>query len=205
MDLTPEQSARLNRWFDEAVDLPLPERAALVEEVHREEGGEMAERLVGLLEANGGTTGTIGEPVVRLPQPGVRWTLDRLRPCYDAAEAELERDSHLDRHAALAAGRHEKPRRRPFCRKTRRGKKAKSERILPRAIVRASRPRTRRDGSGSALTLTPVADQNERSPVVRMRPPVRVTPASRHMHPPVLRIARSRFQYATGHQLLRLP
>ena len=31
MDLTPEQFARLNQWFDEALDLPVPERAPLIE------------------------------------------------------------------------------------------------------------------------------------------------------------------------------
>ncbi|MGC9947088.1 MAG: protein kinase [Bryobacteraceae bacterium] len=71
MDLTPEQFARLNQWFDKAVDLPLPERAALIEEVRRVESGEMADRLASLLEANDRTTGTIGEPLVRLLQPGI--------------------------------------------------------------------------------------------------------------------------------------
>ncbi len=68
MDLTPEQFARLNRWFNEAVDLAITERAALIEEVRLGEGGEIADKLAGLLAANGRTTGTMGESQIQLPQ-----------------------------------------------------------------------------------------------------------------------------------------
>jgi Tol biopolymer transport system component/predicted Ser/Thr protein kinase len=68
MDLTPEQFARLNERFDQAVTLPGPQRAALVEELRRNEGDGMADQLAALLKANDRATGTIGDPQVQLPQ-----------------------------------------------------------------------------------------------------------------------------------------
>jgi tetratricopeptide (TPR) repeat protein len=68
MDPTPEQSARLRQYFDEAVDLPPPEREALIERVRRDEGDEMADQLANMLMANE-PTHTIDAPPGHLPRP----------------------------------------------------------------------------------------------------------------------------------------
>jgi eukaryotic-like serine/threonine-protein kinase len=71
MELTPEQSARLGQWFDEAVGLPLPAREALIARVRRDEGDEMADELVGLLKANSEPTDTM-EPLAQFPNPAAQ-------------------------------------------------------------------------------------------------------------------------------------
>src|SRR5580698_4207557 len=68
MDNTPEQSARLRQYFDEAVDLPQPEREAVIERVRRDEGDEMADQLANMLNADE-PTHTIDAPPGHLPRP----------------------------------------------------------------------------------------------------------------------------------------
>src|SRR5271170_1009162 len=68
MQLTPEQFARLSQWFDEAADLPLPDREVLIERVRQDQGDEMAEELARLLKANDGPTETMDRPLVQLPR-----------------------------------------------------------------------------------------------------------------------------------------
>jgi tetratricopeptide (TPR) repeat protein len=71
MEFTRQQFARLSEWFEGAVDLPPPERQAFLEKIRRDEGDAMADELARLLAANGdssGTpTGTMLQPVVRIP------------------------------------------------------------------------------------------------------------------------------------------
>jgi len=74
MDFTPEQFARLSRWFDEAVELQLPAREALIQKVRREEGDKMAQELARLLSADAAPTETVNQPLVHLPwlqEPGI--------------------------------------------------------------------------------------------------------------------------------------
>jgi tetratricopeptide (TPR) repeat protein len=68
MDNTPEQSARLRQYFDEAVNLPQPEREALIERVRRDEGDEMADQLANMLKADEPTR-TIDAPPGHLQRP----------------------------------------------------------------------------------------------------------------------------------------
>lgn len=64
MEFTPEQWALLSQWFDEAVALPLPDRAALIERVRRDEGHAMADKLAALLRVNDESTDAMDEPFV---------------------------------------------------------------------------------------------------------------------------------------------
>jgi eukaryotic-like serine/threonine-protein kinase len=66
MQPSPEQFARLSQWFEEAVDLPLADREALIERVRRDDGDEIANQLANLLKANDGPTGTLDQPFVQL-------------------------------------------------------------------------------------------------------------------------------------------
>jgi tetratricopeptide (TPR) repeat protein len=68
MDNTPEQSARLRQYFDEAVNLPQPEREALIERVRRDEGDEMADQLANMLKADEPTR-TMDAPPGHLLRP----------------------------------------------------------------------------------------------------------------------------------------
>src|SRR5579863_10200077 len=70
MQLTPEQLARLRKLFDEAVDLSLPEREALIVGVRQREGDELADELARLLEADDKATDTMYQPLVQLLQTG---------------------------------------------------------------------------------------------------------------------------------------
>lgn len=66
MDLTPGRSARLSQWFDKAVHLSTPEREALIEEVRRTDGDQLADDLADRLEASGEATESLGD----WPVPG---------------------------------------------------------------------------------------------------------------------------------------
>ena len=68
MDLTPEQFARLSRWFDEALDLQADQRKAFVGKVRTEEDDRMADELQKLLDAHDRSTDTMDQPLLRLPQ-----------------------------------------------------------------------------------------------------------------------------------------
>jgi serine/threonine protein kinase len=68
MDLTPEQFARLNQWFEEAIQLPLLERGVLIERVRRDEGDAIAEELAGLLKANDESTETMDHALAGPPR-----------------------------------------------------------------------------------------------------------------------------------------
>jgi tetratricopeptide (TPR) repeat protein len=67
MELTPKQFARLSEWFDKAVDLPPPEREALIEALRRDEGDWMADELASRLKASLKPTDMIDWPRVQLP------------------------------------------------------------------------------------------------------------------------------------------
>ena len=67
MELTPKQVARLGQWFDQAMDLPTPERHVLIEAVRRDEGDGMADELASLLTASLKPTDTIDWPQPQLP------------------------------------------------------------------------------------------------------------------------------------------
>jgi serine/threonine protein kinase/tetratricopeptide (TPR) repeat protein len=66
MDLSPEEFARLSQGFDEAVDLPLPEREAAIERARREDGDKVAHELAALLKTSDQPTDTMDHPWVRL-------------------------------------------------------------------------------------------------------------------------------------------
>jgi len=64
MNLTPEQFARLQQLFAEALDLSPLLRAALLARVQDEDGGVMAEHLRGLLAAQSEQTESMSQPLI---------------------------------------------------------------------------------------------------------------------------------------------
>jgi tetratricopeptide (TPR) repeat protein len=68
MDLPPEQFARLEQLFSDAMELPPPLRAALLTRVRNEEGAAMAEQLRAMLAAQTERTESLFQPIIK-PEP----------------------------------------------------------------------------------------------------------------------------------------
>jgi tetratricopeptide (TPR) repeat protein len=84
MELNAHQFALLNQWFEQAVDLPPPERDAFVAKVRAEHGDQLAEELIRLFTAGDEPTGTMNyAPPQSIAQPAAfhagETILDRFR------------------------------------------------------------------------------------------------------------------------------
>jgi len=65
MDFTPEQLARLRKWFDEARDLSALEQKARIQAVRHAEGDALADELAARLKSDNRPTDTMDQPVAR--------------------------------------------------------------------------------------------------------------------------------------------
>lgn len=79
MDLTPEQFARLNQWFEEIADLPRDKREALLAKIRAAEGEDIAQQLSCLLDANDGTSNTMSR------------LLEQFRPSFESKDSTVLR------------------------------------------------------------------------------------------------------------------